>query len=289
MKRIELFLISALCLFAAACGGSGGSPSAKGTVVGRVLNVATGGPTNPTSTVQIGTKSTQTSLSDGSFTLANVSQGGTSLTVDNGVPPLWNFTIPAIEETTDVGDLWVGPERVTLTGTVRDAATSNPISGAMIAFGGRFGTTNASGVFALQNVAYATSTQTAFWGIVGSATATGYFRNEWTAAPNTAVAGTVTVNDILLSPTSDPTPPGEPFNLWGVISAPGGASGSIVRLKQSGVDVRVYNVGSDGRYRFFVLPGSYVISASKGASTAPDVPVTLTAPNQQIRNDISIP
>ena len=60
-------------------------------------------------------------------------------------------------------------------------------------------------------------------------------------------------------------------------------------LKQGGVDVRVFNVGADGKYFFFVLPGSYAIAASKGASNAPEVPVTLTQPTEVIRRDITIP
>jgi hypothetical protein len=40
---------------------------------------------------------------------------------------------------------------------------------------------------------------------------------------------------------------------------------------------------------FFVSPGTYTISASKGASTAPDIVVTLTQPNEVIRRDVTIP
>lgn len=291
--KTRLLLLLALLLAAltlSACGGGGGGGGgSRGTVVGRVLNVLTGGPPAPTATIQIGSRSVQSSSSDGSFTLEQIPNGTTSLTVDNGVAPLWNFTIPAVNGTTDVGDLWVGPQRVTVTGTVRDAATNNPISGATVRFAGRVGTTNASGVFSLANVAYADSTQTAFWGIAGTAVATGYFLNEWSTAPNTATAGVVTVGDVLLTPESDPTPPGPPYNIWGAVSAPGGAAGSVVRLKQGGTDVRLVNVGSDGRYRFFVSPGSYTIEASKGASNATPIPVTLTAQNQVIRQDVTIP
>lgn len=291
MKRFILWtVVLALALFAASCGGGGGGGGGSnlGTVIGRVLNVATGGPTNPASTVQIGTRSTQTSLSDGSFQI-QAANGATSMTVDNGVAPLWTFTIGPVNGNTDIGDVWVGPERVTLRGTVLSATDQTPVPGAVVAFAGRYGTTAANGQFNLIDVAYSSSTQTAFWGILGSTTANGFFRQEFSAQPFTASGGVVDIGSILMIPTSDPNPPGTPFNVWGIVSAPGGSSGAIVRLKQGGTDVRVFNVGIDGRYAFFVAPGSYTISASKGSSTAPDVSITLSQPNEVLRRDIAIP
>jgi hypothetical protein len=91
-----------------------------------------------------------------------------------------------------------------------------------------------------------------------------------------------------VTPLSDPNPPPAPYNIWGIVSAPGGPQGAIVRLKQGGIDVRVFNVGNDGRYYFFVVPGTYTINATKGAFTAPDQIVTLTQPNEVIRRDFNL-
>jgi hypothetical protein len=218
--------------------------------------------------------------------------GTNTLTVDTRTQAsgVWIFSIlPLVAGVNDVGDLWVGPERVTLTGVVKSSATGLPIAGATVSFGGRMGLTDASGVFSLAEVAYSSSTQVAFWGIPGSVRATGFFKADFSAAPHVAQSGIVNVGEILLVPTSDPNPPGPPYNIWGQITAPGGPSGSVVRLKQGGVDVRVFNVGPEGRYFFFVTAGDYTISASKGASTAPDVNVTLTSPTEVIRRDIVIP
>jgi hypothetical protein len=118
---------------------------------------------------------------------------------------------------------------------------------------------------------------------------TNFFLATFSAAPNLAVGGVVNVGDIFLVPESDPNPPPPPYNIWGQITATGGPSGAIVRLKQNGTDVRVFNVGTDGKYFFFVLPGSYTISASKNGSTAPDVNVTLNQATDVIRRDITIP
>ncbi len=270
------------------CGGGGGG-GALATLVGRILNVESGGPTNPQSSVQVGSRSTLTSATDGSFQLS-APKNTTQLSVDTFNPNLgvWTFTFPPANGVTDVGDLWVGPERVTLTGKVRDSTTANPVAGASVSFAGRSATSAADGSFSLLDVAYSSATQTAFWGIVGTVRATGYFRTDFSAQPNLAVGGVVDVGDVFLTPLSDPNPPGPPFNIWGIVTASGGPQGAIVRLKQNGNDVRVFNVGADGKYLFFVAPGTYTINATKGAQTAPDQQVTLTQPNEVIRRDFNL-
>lgn len=275
------------------CGGGGGGGGGGGTATatGRVIQVETGAAPNPTAAVQIGSNSVFSDASDGSFQL-DASIGSQTITVDTRTVAsgVWVFQVPPlVEGVNDVGDLWVGPDRVTLTGTVRNSATSDPIAGATVTFGGRIGLTNASGVFSLAEVAYSDATHVAFWGIPGTVRATGFFKSDFSAAPNLAVSGVVDVGDIFMVPTSDPNPPGPPYNIWGQVTAPGGPSGAIVRLKQNGIDQRVYNVGPDGRYFFFVVPGSYVISGSKGASTAPEIDVTLTSPTEVLRRDVAIP
>jgi hypothetical protein len=269
-----------------ACGGGG---NALATVVGRVLNVETGGPPNPQASVQAGAGSALTSASDGSFQV-EAPLGATQLTVDSRTQAIgvWVFAIPAASGVTDAGDLWIGAESVTVRGTVRDSTTNDPVPGAEVTFAGRRALTDANGVFNLLQVAYSSNTQTAFWGIVGSVRATGYFKTDWSTQPNVASGGVVDVGDIIVAPLSDPNPPGPPFNIWGTVTATGGPQGAVVRLKQGGNDVRVFNVGPDGRYIFFVVPGTYVITASKGAQTAPDQQVTLTAPNEVIRRDFNL-
>ncbi len=289
LPRLAAWLgLSAAVIFVAACGGGGGGGGGA-TIVGRVLQVATGGPPSPQASVQAGSDSTLTAVSDGSFQVG-APGGASSLTVDTRTAQsgVWIFSTPPASGVTDVGDLWVGPERVTLSGTVRDTTSNDPVPGATVSFGGRFGTTDASGRFGLLEVAYSSSTQTAFWGIVGTARATGYFKTDFSAAPNVASGGTVEVGDVFITPLSDPNPPGPPFNIWGVISAPGGPQGTIVRLRLASVDIRVFNVGADGKYFFFVVPGSYTINAAKGALTAPDQMVTLTQPNEVIRRDFTL-
>lgn len=287
--RAIIFAIALLTVFACGGGGTLGGGGSS-TVLGRVLNVETGGATNPQSQVQVGSASGVTSASDGSFQVT-ATNGSSTVRIDTLSSSLgvWVFNISPISATTDVGDLWVGPQRVSLTGRVLSSADNAPIANASVSFGGRSTLTNSNGTFTLSEVAYSNLTQTAFWGVIGTARATGYFKSDFSAQPNVAVAGVVNIGDILLVPASDPNPPGPPYNIWGQVSASGGAGGSIVRLKENGNDVRVFNVGSDGRYYFWIAPGNYTVVGEKGASTGTPVAVALTQPNQVVRQDIVIP
>jgi hypothetical protein len=268
------------------CGGGGGGTSTSGgsgNVVGRVLNVETGGPLSPVATVQVGKNTSTTSPADGSFIVA-APTGATSLLVDTGalfgVVP---FTIPPVSGTTDAGDLWVGPQMVTLTGRVVSSVDNQPIANATVSFAGRTGTTNAQGVFSIPKVAYSSTTQTAFWGIEGSAIATGFFNSTFSAAPSVANNSVVTVADIPLTPLSDTTPPDVPANILGRVTPTAQASGTIVTLKDHlGNPVRIFNVGSDGDYAFWVPPDNYTLTYGNGALTAADQSVSLTSTNQVV-------
>lgn len=264
-------------------GGSGGSGGTSGgTVVGRVLNVETGGPISPAATVQVGSNTSQTSPADGSFIVA-APTGATSLLVDTPVFGVWTFTIPTVNGTVDAGDLWVGSQMVTLTGRVVSSVDNQPIELAKVTFAGRTGITNSQGIFTLTNVAYSAATQTAFWGIEGSAIATGYFNSTFSAAPAVANNGIVTVADVPLTPTSDTTPPDPPANILGRVTPSGQALGTIVTLKDHlGNAVRIFNVGSNGEYAFWAPPDNYTITYVNGPLSASDQAVNLTAPDQVV-------
>ncbi len=287
MKRILAFCLVAVLAIMAGCGGGGGGGGGGGTaLIGRVLSVVTGGPTNPASTVQApgGSPSAVTDLSDGSFLLNSI-PSGTSQTVVNTNQSGWpqfTFNHAAANGQTVIGDLWVGPEQVTIRGRAVNALTSEPIVNADVSFGGQSGKSNASGVFNLSGVGYSSDTQTAFWGIVGSAIKQGAFlRTDFTAAPFVKDgSGIVDIGDVLLTPVDDVNPPtNPPYNITGRVLPVGTSLGTIVTLSQGSTPVRVFNVGNNGRYYFWVTPGTYEVSFQKGSQTAPTQTVTLTLPN----------
>jgi hypothetical protein len=285
--KLRLLVLLLVVLVVSACGGGGGGGgvSTPATVVGRVLNVSTGGPINPAATIQVGSITANTAA-DGSFQIL-VPQGTSELLVNTPSFGAWRFTISAATGTTDAGDLWVGPSRVTVTGRTIDAANSAPIANATVNFGGRRGLTNSVGTFSLSEVAYDPASQVAFWGIRGEARATGFFQTSWSAQPNVAVSGRVIVADVLMTRTSSDVPPPLPFNLWGRVAPAANAPGSIATLKRAGTPVRVYNVGSDNTYYFWVEPGTYTVEITKGTLTGTGN-FNLTAPNQVIRQDVTL-
>lgn len=286
--RYLLFLVTLSLALAGCGGGGGGGGTPTATLTGRVLQVSTGGAPSPRASVQVGTATTLTDATDGSFTLT-VPQGTTSVTVDSlGISGVWAFAIPAATGTVDVGDFWIGPNRVTLRGRVVRSTDGAVVANARVNFGGRTGTTNSLGNFSLLEVAYDNANQTAFWGIVGSVSATGFFANQFSASPNVASAGVVNVGDVPLTPTDDDDPPPPPFNITGRILPSGDAPGTIVRLKLAGVTQRTYNVDATGRYYFWISPGTYTVEATKGARVG-TATVTLSQANQVITRDVTLP
>jgi hypothetical protein len=289
MKSYLLWLsaIALTFVLTIGCGGSGGGGGSSATLIGRVLSVTTGGPLNPAATVQQvgGSPSTSTDLADGSFSLANVPSGTTQAqVVSNQVGwPTFTFNFPAATGTTVIGDLWVGPEQVTLRGRVLNSTNANPVANADVTFGGQNGKSGSDGVFNLTGVGYSSATQTAFWGIVGSVRANGFFKSDFNAAPNVKDgANVVNVGDILITPANDTNPPGPPYNITGRVFPIGTSTGCIVTLKQGATELRIFNVGNDGKYYFWITPGSYEITYQKGAQSAPTQNVNLTQPNETI-------
>jgi hypothetical protein len=282
-KLIFILSIVSALLVLIGCGGGGGgggSSSTSGgsttTYVGRIIDVTTGAGITPAATVQLANGSVSTTTqSDGSFTIT-VPQTTTTLKVVAGTDGVWNFTFLPQIGTADLGDLWVGPEHVTLKGRALDSTNGLAIGGATVTFAGASATTQGDGTFSM-DVAYSSTTQAAFWGIAGSISALNYFVQSFNAAPNVAVSGIVNVGDILLTPSSDPNPPAPPYSIKGRVLPLSSAAGTVVTLSQGSTHLRVYNVGSDGVYLFWIGPGSYSITYTNGSLTAPAQSVTAPA------------
>lgn len=289
MRFARYGLMLAVLIVLLACGGGGGGGSSPGTtvpLVGRVISVVTTGPLNPGVTVAAGGASTTTEIGDGSFSF-DAPTGVSALTTSatSGFPS-FTFNFPAATGSTDLGDLYIGPEKVRVTGTVRNSVTNAVIPNASISFAGRLATTNASGQFNLVDVAYSSTTQTGFWGIFGNATATGFFAADFNANGKTATGGVVTVEDILLVPGSD-DPPGTPYNIYGQALPVATGDSATVNLLQGGTPIRTTTASANGTFYFWVPAGTYTIQATKGAVTSPAVSVTLTSNNQIVRKDVN--
>jgi len=286
VNRIKLLLAALAGSLLIGCGGGGGGGGQAASLEGRVLSIVTGDATNPATTVQAigGSPSTTTDLTDGSFTLTGVPKGTTQCQAIPGNSwPLFTFQFPAANGTTDVGDLWVGPEQVTVHGVIHSSVDDTPVPNATVRFAGRQATSNSSGEFDISGVAYSSATQVAFWGIIGTINATGFFEAEFSTSPVTADGSNVVdVGTLLVTPSGSSNPPGLPYNITGRVLPIGSSSGCIVTLKESGSAVRVFNVGSDGKYYFWIEPGTYTIDYQKGGQSAPTQNATVTQPNSTV-------
>lgn len=284
---VRLFFTFLAATIVLACGGGGGGGGvAQATLKGRALSIETGSATNPKSSVQVGSTSVITE-DDGSFEL-RVPTGATSATVDTRSSwGTFTYTFPPASGTVDVGDWWVGPSKVAVEGRVVSSVDGSALEGVVVTFAGRQGSTGSNGRFRLTNVAYSAATQTVFWGIAGTATKTGFFATQFSTQPNKPIAGTVTVADIVMTPSSDIDPPPTPANIWGRITPSLEAPGAVATLKQGGTPVRVYLVGNDATYRFWVQPGTYTIEIVKGSLSA-SASATLTTADQVVRKDVTL-
>lgn len=284
-RLLFLFLIAVLI----GCGGGGGGGGSAALLVGRVLWVESNAATDPVASVAAGTATTTTDPIDGSFVLS-APVGTTSITVsysDGGAPVVFTFTFPPASGTVDLGDLYIGPETVTVHGTVRDASDDQPVSGATVKLAGRTATTDANGEFNLLDVAYSSSAPAAFGDLLGEVSKAGYVTRQFNP-PTTAVAGVVEVGILQLSPTSQDQPPPTPANITGRVLPVNDGAGALVELLDSGMNViRSTIADGGGNYQFWAGAGTYTVRATSGLMTG-TAPATVTAPNVQVVVDVTV-
>lgn len=304
MNRLSVIVASLFALLillsggaATGCGGGSGSTgtgstngtNGDGTVLtGRVVSIVTGGPVTPAPSVQTD-EGRVTASADGSFAV-DARAGTETVLIDTPSFGVFSFTGTAVSEvTTDLGDLYVGPQRVTLTGILRSGTAGAVISGGTVTFGGRRANTDANGRFTLSDVAYAPDTTAAFLGIVGTARAPGFIAGEFTTQGRTPTAGALDLGEVLLTPESDPSPPGLPFTIFGTVSPFSAAPGTVVSLRSGTTEVRRTTVGNDATYGFWVAPGTYTVTFTKGTRTAGPFTVTLADTTSVVPLNATLP
>ena len=288
-----VWALAVAVIVATGCGGGGGGTGTTGgttqVLTGRVLDVVSTGPVTPVATVSVATgESTTTSTSDGFF-LLDVPITAAAANVATGSYGTWTFAFPPSATDLDLGDLWVGPQKVILTGTVKDSVTNDPIPNALVAFAGRSARTNGSGVFSLADVAYSNTSQTGFWSIEGRVQSDGYFANGFTANGKVASAGTVSVGTILLVSSGTGTPPGGPYNVYGIARKAGAGVAATIDIFKGATEVRQVTAAADGRYYVWLPVGTYQLKPTFSGTTGPNVSVNITQSNQILNQDLAIP
>ncbi|MBS1724004.1 MAG: hypothetical protein JSS66_13750 [Armatimonadetes bacterium] len=270
---VNRFFLASLVLLLAGCGGGGGGGGGGTAMVnlqGRVIWIETGSGTNPASTVRAGQNSTTTDVIDGFFEFAAAS-GTTSVTVtyvpSSGGPIVRTFNFPAATNDVDLGDLYVGPQVVSLKGRIVSAADNSAVPGATIAIAGRLATSAGDGTFSVDGVAYSAANPAVFLGLDGLVTATNFFARHF-SPESLATGGIVQIGSIALTPEGSNDPPPPPFDVQGTASPVGQGAGCQVDILQGSTLLRRVNADGAGKYTFWLPKGSYTLKATQGSDVA---------------------
>jgi hypothetical protein len=287
---ILLALLGVMLALVAGCGGGGGggggSTGTTVSILGRIIWIENGGAPSPQATVRIGERTTLTNTVDGGFNL-DVPSGAASLTVSTtiaGTPIIRTFNFPAAAASVDLGDLFIGPTEVSITGRVVDSTNGTGVAGARVSIAGRTAVAAANGTFTVTQVAYSSTSLSVFLGLQGTASGTSYFTGFF-SPPAGAVGGVVDAGSISLVPTGGDSPPPLPTNLT-VTVAPSGSS-STVEVLLAGTVIRTGTADAAGKASFWLPAGTYTVRATKAAQIG-TAPVTITTPSSQTSVNVTL-
>lgn len=289
--KVKLLLLLCSLIVLASCGGSGGGGGTGGgstsNITGRVIWIETGSGPNPAATVRSGSKSQTTDVNDGFFDF-ETETGVTSATVTTvptgGLAIVRTFTFPPASGTADLGDLYVGPQEVNITGVVEDVSTSLPVAGAKIRIGGREATSASNGKFTVAKVAYSDANPNVFLGLDGIVTSTDFFERHFNPG-DLASGGTLNVGVISLTPKGSVDPPPPPFNVAGTITPANLASGASYLVKLGTTTLRSGKADANGQFKVWLPKGTYIVSASKGSNSGQ---TTLTVTSTNVTKSVKI-
>lgn len=283
-----------LALFGAVCGllgcGSGGGSNNGGgggnaALHGRILLVSTSAQPAPTTFVEIGGTQGQASDSDGQFNLAGISATATVLTIRNvngsGAEQFRRTLTVQLTggQTTDIGVVYISDQGYTanISGRVVTQVDSvfQPVAGAKIVISGVKAVSGVDGKFSMTGLPVGLGSLPG--ALLGDVRATGFeiktIVSETLGPP--LVAGANPIPDIIISAPIGSTPP-PPFTITGKATVQGVAQAGVnINLKAGAVDLGSVTTDSAGAYFFWVVPGTYTITASKSGFASKQVSATL--------------
>ncbi len=266
-------------------GGGGGTTSGFATITGQVLLVSTNAPPTTTATVTSGTKTT-VSAADGTFTLSTVPTSATTLTISvaaatsGGSPTVRTLPIAlTASQTAALGAVYVGAAAydATVTGRVVTLGTGGNAQGvgnATVTIAGVQVKTSASantlGQFTLTNLPTGLGSELGV--LLGTVQATGFASYQLTTNTTNLIfpfglaSGANNIGDITILQPSGSTP-APPYTITGQVTVSGaGQAAQSVQLYQNGTLVGNVTTDSGGNYFFWVVAGTYTVTATTTTS-----------------------
>jgi hypothetical protein len=255
-----------------------------------VVWIETGGATDPPAEVRVGSSAVQTDPADGFFELdvpVGTASARVRFTPTSGGLVDETFSFPPVAADTDLGELYIGPATVTVEGRAVDASSGAAVPGATVTLAGRRATSGSDGRFRMLRVAYSPDALTIFLGLLGQATADGYFARSW--SPLTGpTSGVAQAGDVALTPEGSSEPPPPPFNVEGRVLPAADGAGARVEVFRGTVRLRVTTADSTGRYESWLPAGTYQVKATKGSRVGTRS-FTVSDTSVVIRVDVSLP
>ncbi len=272
MRRLIGFWTIAVALLLAGCGGGGGAGGGGAILQGRVVLVGTGTAPNPPATVIAGGVSVRTDTQNGSFRFG-VDPVTRTLTVRTPGLPDFIFNLPPLQvgTVTDLGDLYVGPQKVAVQGRVVNALTQEPVGEARITLLGQRTLSNITdGKFTLNDIAYDPNGAFDSEGTIEKET----FLPQRFLVDQPPIDGIIQLGDLLIAPVSSEDPPPAPGNVRGRVAVPLPDTPQFTRIDvYSPPDALVASdtvivSDSTGAFALWLTPGQYRLEFTKGTRRA---------------------
>lgn len=278
MRRLTGFWMMAIALLLAGCGGGGvgggGGGGGEAILQGRVVLVGTGTAPNPPATVIAGNVSVTTDPQNGSFRFGVDPATRTLIVRTPGLQEDFTFNLPPLASgtTTDLGDLYVGPQKVAVQGRVVNALTQEAVGEAQITLLGQSTLSNTTdGKFTLNDIAYDPNGALDSEGTIQKE---GFLPQRFLVDQPPSVEGIIQLGDLLIIPVIDENPPPAPGNVRGRVAVPSPETPQFTRIDiytppnalEAYESVIVSN--TDGGFALWLLPGQYRLEFTKGTRRA---------------------
>ena len=283
--QLGLFFALVVALFGptVGCGGGGGggtpTPGTATSATGKVLRAETNQPVTG-ATVNIGGQST-TTQTDGTFSLPNVNAATKTATVTPPSPgKVYTFPLSlTAKSANNLGNIYTSDTGYTASAIGTVVAPINgaqqPVGNATVTIAGSQVKTGTNGTFRIDNLAIGLGSDVNTpIGLISAPD----FDSKPIFTQDVFVKGDNPLGTQVLGAPVGKTPPNQPYTISGNVTSGGKAAAGVqVSIApQGGATLGAVSTDANGNYYFWVVTGTYTITALSGTSTK-TMTVTLSA------------